>query len=189
MLKFINMRIRGEAANPPVLRCDHYHHKSDIPCKHAGFSNHCREECDFDHKFYGPCPEAPLCYHDGKSDHESQVPNCTFRHVKSFKKDAASVPAAQQKVAQAEPPPIFTKDDFAPLTRATQKAAVKWADEADEYDLEMASLDTKIAQALIDNAAKEDKKKKDAAIQKKLQIIAAKKAQLAALLGSLQDKL
>jgi hypothetical protein len=189
MRNFIIKRTLGEDANLPVLRCEHFHHKSEISGRHAGRHDHCREECDFDHDFYGQCPEIPLCYHDGDKDHDKSA--CKFRHTGDSKQSVVhKVAPAPMPVAQPQSP-LFKPDDFVPLTlssAAPKAAAASWADEVDEHDLEIAELDKQLAQAVIDKAAKEEKKKKDAETQKKLQIIAEKKALLAALQASLAEQ-
>jgi len=105
MRKHIIRCIAGEVSNEPVCRCGHVHDNSEIPCRHAGRHDHPREECVFDHSYFGPCPELPLCRHDGFDYHVKDLHKCRFRHMKSVAKLVVATPqkAAPQKFA---PPPL-----------------------------------------------------------------------------------
>ena len=188
MRNFIIKRTRGEAANPPVLFCDHWHCKSEMLCKHNQNPYHDRSQCDFMHE--GPCParrEDIPCFHDGTPNHESQVPDCKFRHVKSFQKVAAPVPAPMP-VAQPQSP-FFNKDDDFPDALAQKADAVKWADVSDP---ELATVkESRAATALKMKELAAAILKEEERLQKEAKL-AQEKAQLAAdneLVAQMEAKL
>lgn len=115
MRTYITMRIAGEKdAKPPVCLCDHLHHKEDFPCRHAWRADHDRKNCDFDHSFFGPCHQTPLCWHDGKDYHDPAT--CKFRHTLDTKQNVVANVAAPLKVVAAPLPPPLDSAEWVPLS-------------------------------------------------------------------------
>lgn len=121
MRAYIAKRIAGEKdAELPVCHCDHLHYKEDFPCRHAGRADHDREDCDFDHSFFGPCHQTPLCRHDGKDYHDPTT--CKFRHTLATKQNVVAKIAAPQKVVAAPLPPPLDSAEWVPLSTRTAPA-------------------------------------------------------------------
>ena len=171
---YINMRLSGVHANLPVCRCNHTHVKEDIPCLYAGLENHDRDACVYNHDFFGPCRQTPLCRHDGKDYHDPTT--CKFRHTRDTKQKVVAQIAAPPQVVSTPPPPPPEFSAWVPLpTRPaattapapvaalgitpppTTAPARSWGDEVEEeedLDAEIARLEAEVARQRAQKLAK-----------------------------------
>lgn len=185
MRVYIAKRIAGEKnAKLPDCRCNHLHCRKDFPCIHAGRADHDREDCDFDHSFFGPCHQTPLCRHDGKDNHDPTT--CKFRHTLATKQNVVANVAAPPQVVSTPPPPPPESSAWVPLPTRTAPAlapapvpapatapapvpapviapapttapARSWGDEVEEeedLDAEIARLEAEVARQRAQKLAK-----------------------------------
>lgn len=156
MRNYTVARSKGETPNEPTCRCDHWHSKREIPCKHAGNPFHDRTQCEFDHEYYDTVHGNPtICRHDGQPYHDEK--NCKFLHLKSIvkkqgQKEGEKKPEDKKVVSPPAPPaPLSNTDDWvtlpskgkkvkssspstqAPATQApTKEILMNWAEVAEQ---------------------------------------------------------